>query len=222
MPVFRVPAHALARFIPPHTAQVNNPNRAVTTTGISPATGTTGSSTASAVGGSGTFAYAWSCTNGWSADSPSSATTTFTSPAISWGATSTGVATVTITDLQTGATATATVNLTHTRKAPDLGWTISPTQQVVGISYPIGSFELSGSWTVIFTGGSGDYTLGVEMLSGDTPKAGGGSGNTVSLTYDVAWLEVKGSVWRFTCVDNITGQTLSVDRAFTFINDPNQ
>src|SRR5690606_35837798 len=136
--------------------------------------------------------------------------------------TSNGVATVTITDLQTGATATATVNLSHTRHPPALGWTITPAQQLVGASYPFGPVELSGSWTVNFSGGSGNYSLSVEMVSGTTPKAGGGSGNTVSLTYDVAWLEVKGSVWRFTCVDNITGQTLSVDRAFTFVNDPNQ
>lgn len=221
MPIFRAPAFALARSFPPHTAQVSPTSRTVTSTGYSSATATTAAVTASATGGSGLFSYSWSCTNGWSATSPNSATTTFTSPAIGGGQTSTGTATVTITDLQTGATSQANVSLAHERQVEALGWSISPTWQLVSGSYPFGPLELSGSWTVTFTGGSGDYSLSVERTSGDVPDVDSSGGNTVSLTYNVPWPETRGSWWLFHCVDNLTGQSLSVERVFTFRNDPN-
>src|SRR5690606_38964817 len=148
------------------------------------------------------FSYSWSCTNGWSATSPNSATTTFNSPAIGGGQTSTGTATVTITDLQTGATSQANVSLTHERQIEALSLSLSPANQEVYLS---GVPTASGAqtWTVVVSGGSGSYSFGWTMESGNTPDGGGSpSGNQITLGYHVPFGELRGSVWKITVTDN--------------------
>lgn len=217
MPIFRAPAFALARSIPPHTAQVSAASRTVATSGYGLATGTTGSVTASALGGSGSFSYSWACTNGWSANSAGSATTTFTSPAISHGVTSTATATVTVTDLMSGATSQASVSLSHERSLAPLSWSMNPfNQQVFGSEFP--SAIVRGVWTVSGTDGSGNYSYSSSFIPTTTPITGGASGDTLDVTFDVPYGTNTGGIWIIDITDNVTGQSLHLERGMTFTN----
>lgn len=198
----------------PISLSLSGSSRSVTTEGYGAATGTTAAVTATASGGSGSFVYSWVCSNGWAADSPNSATTTFTSPSISHGQTSTSTATLTVTS--GGVTAQATVSLTHTRNLGALSWSISPAQQqVYGDGVP--NAIVAGSWTISISGGSGSYAYS-PAWSGDAFHSGGVSGNTLVCEMNVPFGTSKGGVWTLDVTDTVTGQELSVSRGMTFTN----
>lgn len=181
-------------------------------------TATTAAATASFEGGWGDVTYSWSCTNGAVANSPTSATTTF-SRYLNNGQSATSVATVTITDKQTGQTAQATVNLTFTSvfTYPPLGWTISPAnQQVFGNGVP--SAVVRGVWTVMATGGSGNFSYTSSFVPTTPPLSGGASGNTLDVTFDVPFGTSTGGIWIIDITDNITGESLHLERGMTFTN----
>ena len=168
---------------------------------------TTDSSTATAYGGTSPYTYAWTRQSGStdiSADSASSATTTFTGTNLASGSTYDAVFRCTVTD-DASATVSADVSVSITR----LGFTASASPATLSKRVAV-STATTNSTTVTPSGGVSPYTYSWALLSGDTLTVN--SPTSATTTFSASSLtagEILYSTYRCTVTDSTSGTALT-------------
>lgn len=202
-PVNGVPAGAAS--IPSTLSIVASPSSL--TKSASTSSITTDSSTATAYGGTSPYTYAWTRQSGStaiSADSASSATTTFTGTSLASGSTYDAVFRCTVTD-DASATAYADVSVSISR----VGFTASASPATLSKVVAVSS-ATTNSTTVTPSGGVSPYTYSWALLSGDTLTVN--SPTSATTTFSVTGLtagEILYSTYRCTVTDSTSGTPLT-------------
>ncbi len=168
---------------------------------------TTASTTVTATGGTAPYTYSWTRISGSSsisANSASSATTTFTGSSLASGTTYDAVFRCTVTD-NVAATKTVDVSVSITRAS--MVATVSPTTL-----YQSGTDDnqTTGSTTVSVTGGVAPYTYSWALFSGDILTVN--SPTSATTTFTKTSLPLPGSVsatYRCTVTDSTGGTPLT-------------
>lgn len=145
---------------------------------------TTGSVTATPSGGTGTITYSWSCTGGFTANSPTSAATTF-STTLTNGGSGSGVASCTMVDaLGSPFVVTVALTATSTYLAP-LTVTIPDGNINTHGSGP-GAGPFSHTYYLLSSGGVGSITVAWSLFNTGGSSVHFTSGTTAT-TVGIAW-----------------------------------
>jgi len=168
---------------------------------------TTSAVTASASGGSGGNSFAWAKQSGGSitADSPASATTTFSATGLTAGEARSAVFRCTVTD---SSTATAYVDVTVTITRAGFSVALSPTELSRFGAY---STQTTGGVTATAANGAGGYSYAWTKVSGDPITINSPSSATTTFTAaGLAYGETRSAIFRCTTTD-LSASTATAD-----------